>query len=209
MFKEKVGEIFIDLSMNLSKTSRVKALQSVDSFSHKVSNNLKIQTKGWGSKLKSGFFSTMEEFLALEIEVYALNVYNNRLKETVNYFNALQSEAGNSSTSFEEIQELKMVTKLGKIDPTFIKNNSIRVDAFLNNKGLAKRGNKASNKVVLENGLEKAGFLFKDITNSKKEKESILNNKAGKRIWDLDDVVVNKQGKPLVEFINSRDSKKA
>ena len=114
-FYEKVGELGVDLSLNVDKKQRDKVNKLVDVVKDKMSG-LKSMFTGLGAKLSiAGLIAGLTG---------GIMAMNHKLSETVDYWDKLQTQADSLKITIEDIQKLKLMADIGDI-PNF--------DAFAKN----------------------------------------------------------------------------
>lgn len=114
-FYEKVGELGVDLSLNVDKKQRDKVSKLVDGVKQKI-GGLAGAFTGLGAKLSiAGVIASLTG---------GIMAMNHKLSETVDYWDKLQTQADSLKITIEDIQKLKLAADLGDI-PNF--------DAFAKN----------------------------------------------------------------------------
>lgn len=114
-FYEKVGELGVDMTLNVDKKQQSKINNMIAGAKNKISG-LGTAMSGLGAKL-----SVAGVIAGITGGIMAMN---HKLKDTVDYWDKLQTQADSLKMTIEDIQQLKLAAALGDI-PNF--------DAFAKN----------------------------------------------------------------------------
>jgi hypothetical protein len=114
-FYEKVGELGVDMTLNVDKKQQSKVNNLISGVKNKV-GGLTSAFSGLGAKL-----SIAGVIAGITGGIMAMN---HKLKDTVDYWDKLQTQADSLKITIEDIQKLKLAADLGDI-PSF--------DAFAKN----------------------------------------------------------------------------
>jgi hypothetical protein len=114
-FYEKVGELGVDMTLNVDKKQQSKVNNLIAGVKNKV-GSLGSAFSGLGAKL-----SIAGVIAGITGGIMAMN---HKLQDTIDYWDKLQTQADSLRITIEDIQKLKLATELGDI-PNF--------DAFAKN----------------------------------------------------------------------------
>jgi len=123
-----VGNLFLNLSLNFDK----KKAKQIENDAEKVANSsgskftkkFNEKIKGIGGGLKSALTSKLGLASVIGGIALAIGNTNKKLKESVDYWDNLQTQADGLKISIEDMQKLKLVGELGDMPDTesFLKN---------------------------------------------------------------------------------------
>ena len=128
MTNTNVGNLFLNLSLNFDK----KKAKQIENEAEKVANTsgsrftkkFNEKMKGIGSGLKSALTSKLGLASIIGGIALAIGSTNKKLKESVDYWDTMQTQAEGLKISIEDMQKLKLVGELGDLPDTqsFLKN---------------------------------------------------------------------------------------
>ena len=108
-FYEKVGELGVDMTLNVDKKQQIKINGMIDKAKDKI--------KGLGSVM-GGLGAKLSIAGVVAGITGGIMAMNHKLKDSVEYWDKLQTQADSLKISIEDIQKLKLSAELGDI-PNF------------------------------------------------------------------------------------------
>ena len=112
---EKVGNIFLDLSLNLDKNAKAKVVNEFEGLTGKIGNRLKSGFSNIASNIGNVFKSKLA--LASIVGGVAMGIAkaNDTLKDMVGYWDKMATQADSFKMSLTEMSNLKAVADYGDL----------------------------------------------------------------------------------------------
>jgi hypothetical protein len=129
---EKVGNIFLDLSLNLDKSAKAKVLNDFKGLTNSISGKLKSGFGSMATSLTNIFKSKLAIGSLIAGITMGIMKTNDTLKKSVDYWDKLITQADSFQLSLRDIQKLQLVSRLGDIPDFdgFLKNIQVFQKSF-------------------------------------------------------------------------------